>query len=288
MPPKENKTADKKAYQAQYRKDHPKSKEDQKDYMRTYIAKSVSVDCPVCGGKFKTYNKYKHDQSAKHQAAEKVLKAKDELKKREEEEAAAQAKALAEADAKRNKPKPKPKIKIGKKKEENIKMEIKEKPVPAPRKKKEEEKPKAEALKALEEYASSSEDEEKEEKIEDIKFRFQSKTINSEEVAKYIQEHHESSAKPERSADSKTPRLNKNASLWRKVSKELDGKKFSELGERFGELVRKAYDKPSSQADFIQMLKMVVIHFTKVPVPIQKEISMLARKLKSAHISNQK
>jgi hypothetical protein len=295
MPPKENKTADKKAYQAEYRRTHPKSKEDQKDYMRTYIAKSVSVDCPVCGGKFKTYNKYKHDQSAKHQAAEKVLKAKDELKKREEEEAAAQAKALAEADKKRNKPKPKikiakkepkveekkeeekpkpkRKIKIAKKKEENIKMEIKEKP----------------KEKALEEYASSSEDEEKEEeKLEDKKFRLQGVTINSEEVAKYIQEHHESSAKPERSADSKTPRLNKNASLWRKVSKELDGKKFSYLGEHFGEIVSKAYDKPSSQADFIQMLKMVVFHFTKVPVPIQKEISMLARKLKSAHISNQK
>jgi len=303
MPPKENKTADKKAYQAQYRKDHPKSKEDQKDYMRTYIAKSVSVDCPVCGGKFKTYNKYKHDQSAKHQAAEKVLKAKDELKKREEEEAAAQAKALAEADKKRNKPvrklkikiakkeepkkeepkvaekpKPKRKIKIAKKKEENIKMEIKEKP-----------KEKAASLKALEEYASSSEDEEKEEeKLEDTVFYFQPKEIDSEEVAKYIQEHHESSAKPERSADSKTPRLNKNASLWRKVSKELDGKKFSYLGEHFGEIVSKAYDKPSSQADFIQMLKMVVIHFTKVPIGEQKAISALARKLKSAHISNQK
>lgn len=290
MPPKENKTADKKAYQAEYRRTHPKSKEDQNQYMKTYIAKAVSVDCPVCGGKFKTYNKYKHDQSAKHQAAEKVLKAKDELKKREEEEAAAQAKALAEADAKRNKPKPKPKIKIGKKKEENIKMEIKEKPVPAPRKKKEEEKPKekAEALKALEEYASSSEDEEKEEKLEDKKFRFQSKTINSEEVAKYIQDHHESSAKPERSAESKTPRLNKNASLWRKVSKGLDGKTFKYLGDHFGKIVSTAYDKPSSQADFIQMLKMVVIHFSAVPVPEQKRISMLARKLKTSHVSNQK
>jgi colicin import membrane protein len=298
MPPKENKTADKKAYQAEYRRTHPKSKEDQNEYMKTYIAKAVSVDCPVCGGKFKTYNKYKHDQSAKHQAAEKVLKAKDELKKREEEEAAAQAKALAEADAKRNKrtirikkkkveakveekkeeekPKPKPKIKIAKKKEENIKMEIKEKP-------------KAAALKALEEYASSSEDEEKEEeKLEETVFYFQAKEIDSEEVAKYIQEHHEKSAKPERSADSKTPRLNKNASLWRKVSKELDGKKWSYLGEHFGEIVTKAYDKPSSQADLVQMLKMVVIHFTKVPIGEQQAISGLARKLKSAHIGNQK
>jgi hypothetical protein len=296
MPPKENKTADKKAYAAEYRRTHPKNKEEQNAYMKTYIAQSVSVDCPVCGGKFKSYNKYHHDETKKHQEAEKIAKAKGELKKREEEEAAAQAKALAEADAKRNKRKPSRTIKIRAKPmspAENIKMEIKEKerPIPAPRKKKEEEKPKekAEALKALEEYGSSSEEEgEKEEKIEDVKFRFQSKKIDSEAVAKYIEEHHESSINPARSADSKTVRLNKNASLWRKVSAGLDGKTFKYLGDHFGEIVSAAYDKPSSQADFIQMLKMVVIHFTPVPVPEQKRISMLARKLKSVHVSNQK
>jgi hypothetical protein len=37
MPPKENKTADKKAYQAEYRKNHPKSKEEQNKYMKKYI-----------------------------------------------------------------------------------------------------------------------------------------------------------------------------------------------------------------------------------------------------------
>ena len=323
MPPKENKTADKKAYQAQYRKDHPKSKEQQNEYMKKYIASAVSVDCPVCGGKFKSYNKYKHDESKKHQEAEKILKAKHELKKREEEEAAAQAKALAEADAKRNKvihriklkrgetpqapqkkeavespaEKKKIRIKLPKKKEENIKLEVKERgETPrAPQKKKggvgESPPEKAAALKALEEYdsSSSSEEEEKEEeKLEDTVFYFQAKEIDSEEVAKYIHEHHESSANPARSAETKTPRLNKNASLWRKVSKELDGKKFSYLGEHFGEIVSKAYDKPSSQADLVQMLKMVVIHFTKVPIGEQKAISMLARKLKSAHVSNQK
>jgi hypothetical protein len=230
-----------------------------------------------------SYNKYKHDATQKHKEAENILKAKHELKKREEEEEAAQKAALEKASAKRNKPKPT--IKIGKKKvEENIKMEVKEKPVPAPRKKKEEEKPKEK------EYESSSEEEEEkeEEKLEDIKFRFQGKVINSEEVAKFIQEHHEKSAKPERSADTKTVRLNKNASLWRKVSKELDGKKFTDLGNNFGEIVSKAYQKPSSQADFVQMLKMVVMHFTKVPVPEEKRLNMLARKLKTAHVANQK
>ncbi len=297
MPPKENKTADKKAYQAQYRKDHPKSKEDQKKYMKKYISEAVSVECPVCkaagfSGSFMSYNKYKHDATQKHKEAEKILKAKHELKKREEEEEAAQKAALEKASAK-----PKRKIKIGKKRgetprapqnkkggvgesppKENVKMEIKEKP-----------KEKAEALKALEEYDSSSSEEEKEEeKLEDIKFRFQGIVINSEEVAKFIQEHHEKSAKPERSADTKLKRLNKNASLWRKVAKELDGKKFSYLGEHFGEIVKKSYDKPSSQADFVQMLKMVVMHFTKVPVPEEKRLNMLARKLKTTHVANQK
>ena len=312
MPPKENKTADKKAYAAEYRKNHPKNKEDQNAYMKTYIAKSVSVDCPVCGGKFKSYNKYHHDETKKHQEAEKILKAKGELKKREEQEEAAQAKALAEAQNKKLVKGTRLKIK---RKEsppkENIKMEIKEKerPIPAPRKKRGEtpqappipvprkkkggvgESPpeKAEALKALEEYGSSSEDEkEEEEKLEDIKFKFQSKKIDSEVVAKYIEEHHESSVNPDRAPDTKTKRLNKNASLWRKVSKELDGKTFKFLGDHFAEIVRAAYDKPSSQADFIQMLKMVVIHFSAVPVPEQKRISMLARKLKTSHVSNQK
>ena len=119
-------------------------------------------------------------------------------------------------------------------------------------------------------------------------FYFQKKVIDSEEVAKYIEEHHQSSVNPARSAESKTVRQNKNASLWRKVSKELDGKSFSYLGENFGKIVTKAYDKPSSQADLVQMLKQVVIHFTTVPVNEQKAISMLARKLKTSHVSNQK
>jgi len=285
MPPKEKKTADKKAYQAEYRKTHPKNKEEQASYMKKYIADSVDIECPICkaaglSGKYKSYNKYKHEQSKKHQEAEKILKAKAELKKREEEEAELQKKALEEADKKRNKAtKPvKKKLKIVEEKPKEEAKKEEKKP-----EKKEEKKPKA-----LVDYDSSSDEEKEEEKLEDTVFYFQSKVINSEEVAKYIQEHHESSANPARSADSKTPRLNKNASLWRKVSKELDGKKWSDLGENFGKIVSKAYDKPSSQADLVQMLKMVVIHFTTVPIGEQKAISMLARKLKSAHIEKQK
>lgn len=283
MPPKENKTADKKAYQSQYRKDHPKSKEEQKEYMKKYIATAVSIDCPICkaagySGSYKSYNKYKHDASIKHQEAEKILKAKHELKKREEEEAAAQAKALAESEAKRNKPVPAPR-----------KKKTEEKPTPAPRKKKEEEpKEKAEALKALEEYGSSSEEEKEKEKIEDIKFKLQSVKINSEAVTKYIEEHHINSANPARSAETKTPRLNKNLSLWRKVSKELDGKTFKDLGMKFGKIVVDAYDKPNSQADFAQMLKQVILHFTKVPKSVEEEMKQMIRDLKDSGKSKAK
>jgi hypothetical protein len=289
MHPKENKTADKKAYQAEYRKTHPKNKEEQASYMKKYIADSVDIECPICkaaglSGKYKSYNKYKHEQSIKHQEAEKILKAKAELKKREEEEAELQKKALEEADKKRNKTikivKKKSKMVEEKPKEEAKKEEKKEEKKPE---KKEEKKPKA-----LVDYDSSSDEEKEEEKLENTVFYFQSKVINSEEVAKYIQEHHEKSANPARSADTKTPRLNKNASLWRKVSKELDGKKWSDLGENFGKIVTKSYDKPSSQADFVQMLKMVVMHFTKVPAGEEKALNMLARKLKTAHVANQK
>ena len=88
----EKKTADKKAYAAEYRKAHPKTKEEQKEYMKGYIAKSESIDCPVCAaagyvGKMKTYNAYKHNKTKKHLEAEAILKAKGELAKREKEEA---------------------------------------------------------------------------------------------------------------------------------------------------------------------------------------------------------
>ena len=93
---------------------------------------------------------------------------------------------------------------------------------------------------------------------------------------------------PDRAPDSKTKRQNKNASLWKKVSAELDGRTFRYLGENFGKIIQKSYDKPSSQADLIQMLKMVIIHFSKIPVAEQKAISALARKLKESHTAKSK
>lgn len=280
----EKKTADKKAYAAEYRKTHPKSKEDQREYMKKYIAESESVDCPVCAaagysGKFKTYNAYKHNTSKKHLEAEKILKAKGELAKREKEEAELLAKAQEEA----NKPKP-PTPAPRKKKEETPKTT----PTPAPRKKAEEKpKEKPESLKALEDY-SSSEDEEpkKENKIKEFALKLQGKKIDSAEVAKFIQTHFESSANPARSSATKTVRLNKNASLWKKVSTELDGKTFKYLGDHFGEIVAKAYDKPNSQADFAQMLKMVIANFSKVPAKELERLTTLVRELKQKQVSS--
>lgn len=284
MPKENKKTADKKEYQ--------------KEYMRNYIANSESITCPVCGGQFHTYTRYKHDRTKKHLQALLDIKDKEEkaeLKKKEEE---AQQKALAEAEAQRNKPTKTIKIKkrgkppqpptasgIAKKAEE---PKPKEKPTPAPRKKKEEAKP--ESLKMLEEYGSSSEEEAEKEptktELRDVSFVLQAKKINSEEVAEYIKAQFESSANPDRATATKTVRLNKNASLWRKVSKELDGKTFKELGQNFGKIVAAAYDKPSSQGDFAQMLKQVILHFTKVPKPVEEKMKELIRGLKQKQVES--
>lgn len=289
MPKEEKKTADMKEYQKKYRKENPKSKEDQNDYMKKYIADAPTVTCPVCQGQFKTYAKYKHDKTQKHIKALIAIKDKEEREKKQKEEEEAEKKAQEEALKSTKKRTIKKKKKLVLEEEEEEKPKPKEKPTPAPRKKKEEPKEKPEALKALEEYSSSSSssDEEEEMSLDDAKFSLQSVKINSEEVIKYIQEHFEGSANPARSSATKTPRLNKNLSLWKKVSKDLDGKTFKELGNMFGELVKKSYDKPSSQADFAQMLKMVIVHFTKVPEPVLKKITELVRSLKTAHIDKQ-
>lgn len=249
-----NKTADKQAYQ--------------KEYMKSYIANSESIDCPVCkaagfSGRFKSYNAYKHNQSVKHKEAENILKAKGELEKREKEEAEALAKAHAEAA----KPTPKP--------------------TPKPRKKREASPPptkKPEALKALEDYGSSSEDEPEKSDLDKITFSLQSKKINSEEVMEFLKAHFESSVNPARKADTKTVRLNKNLSLWKKVSAELDGKTFKHLGQNFGKIVAAAYDKPNSRGDFAQMLKQVILHFTKVPTPVEDKMKEFIRNLKQKQI----
>jgi hypothetical protein len=278
-------------YQKEYRKTHPKDPAAANEYMKQYIANSQSVTCETCGGHYKTYAKYKHIKTQKH------LKALDELSKTERAKAIAaeeetQKKALAEAEAKRQeKPIPAPRKK-------------KETPVPAPRKKKETPEPttpptpptppprkqptKAEALRMLEEYGSTDEDEpEKKINLSDYTVKLQSKKINSDEVQAYIDKHFESSANPEKSS-SKTPRRNKNSSLWKKVSNELDGRPWKYVGENLGKITARLYDKPSVQADFLQMMKTVILHFSKVPKAAEENMKALIRQLKSDHVSKQK
>jgi hypothetical protein len=51
-----------KAYQKQYKQDH---KEQHRQYMNDYVAKAVQILC-ACGGRYKQYSGYKHNQTAKH------------------------------------------------------------------------------------------------------------------------------------------------------------------------------------------------------------------------------
>ena len=51
-----------KQYQATYKN---KNKQKSKDYMNSYVQKSVAIEC-ACGGTFRNYSKYKHVKTAKH------------------------------------------------------------------------------------------------------------------------------------------------------------------------------------------------------------------------------
>ena len=271
-------------YQKKWRASHPRDKAEVNEYMKNYIANSESITCEICGGKYKTYSKYKHVKSQKHIAALDEL-SKAEKAKAEAEEARKQLEALAEAEAKRTaKPTPAPR-----KRKTPEPEPVKDKPVPAPRKKAEP--TKAEALKMLEEYGSTDDEAEKPDdkpKLADLSVKLQGKTINADEVLTFIDKHFEESANPDRASSSKTPRRNKNSSLWKKVANELDGRKWSYLGENLGAIVARTYDKPSVQADFLQMLKMVVLHFTKTPKAVEETMKQAIFHLKQAHVSKQK
>ena len=316
MPDKVKKTENMKAYQEEYRKTHKKDPVKNLTYMKKYIADAETVDCPVCGGHFKTYSKYKHDRTTKHIKALVAIKDKEEkaeLKKKEEE---AQEKALAEQKKNEEKGHPsKPESAKPKKKKKFIIVESpkqKEKPEEK-EKEKEKEKPKkkkrlivqgevkvhkkSEALSALSKYgsdaessSSESESEEEKEKPESAKgFKLPNKEIKAAEVEKFLVEHFEGSANPNRSTASKTPRVNKNLTVWKKILKTIGDKNLNwkYVGEHFHEIVEKAYNKSSSQADAVQMLKLLFIHFGDLDVENQKRISGIVRKLKESHVEKQ-
>ena len=53
----------------------------QKEYMQKYIQNAKDVTCEVCGTKYKSYRKYKHEKSRKHMT--KVEKSKISLDENE-------------------------------------------------------------------------------------------------------------------------------------------------------------------------------------------------------------
>lgn len=68
----EEKKAKIKAYQKKYKEDH---KEQHRKYMNDYVAKAPQILC-ACGGKYKQYAGYRHQQTAKHvRFAEEVFNA---------------------------------------------------------------------------------------------------------------------------------------------------------------------------------------------------------------------
>ena len=274
-------------YQKQWRAAHPRNPEEVNAYMREYIANSESIHCEICGGKYRTYSAYKHRKAQKHIAALDEL-TKAERVRAEAEEARKQLEALADAEAKREaekKPTPVPR----KRKTKPEPAPEPAKPVPAPRKKPEP--TKAEALRLLEQYGSTDDEDESKPaapKLADLSVKLQGKTINSADVLAFIDQHFAQSANPDRPASSKTPRRNKNSSLWKKIANELDGRKFNYLGDNLGGIVARTYDKPSVQADMLQMLKMVILHFTKVPKAVEERIKKAVFDLKQAHVSKQK
>lgn len=261
----DKKTTDLKKYQAEYAKANPR---DNSEYMKEYIKKAEDVECPVCKaagteGHYKSYAKYRHDATKKHKTAVLLLEAKNELAKREAADLEKRGRSPSPVQ-------PKAPKKRGR-----------------PPKAKEPEKPKEPESSSSSE--SESESEEEEEKIvAGQTYEFKKKKIQPEAVVAFLEKHFAESANPDRAADTKTKRQNKNLSLWRKVAPEVVGRSWRFVGRNFGAIVSWAYDKPSSQADFIQMLKLVITHFTKVPVETQKEISALARKLKESHTAKGK
>jgi hypothetical protein len=106
-------------------------------------------------------------------------------------------------------------------------------------------------------------------------------------VVMFINQHFAGSANPLRSAENKTPRVNKNLTTWKKVAPQLEGKTWKYVGQHLQEIVGKAYDKPSSQADVVTMLKLVLNKFTDLSEAGNTLLNKMNRSLKDAHIAKQ-
>ena len=118
-------------------------------------------------------------------------------------------------------------------------------------------------------------------------FKLPAEAIDPAKVVEFLAEHFKTSANPNRPAESKTPRTNKNATLWKKVAKMVEGKTWKYVGEHLTELVNKAYDKPTSRADTVAMLKLVIQHFTPLSEADKMRLNDMNRALKKQHIAKQ-
>lgn len=270
----EKKTADMKAYQKAYKASH---KGEANNYMKEYIKKAEDITCKDCGGKYKSYCKYKHEVTQKHLKA--LIKSKEadavplevinlaDIKAPEEIFTVEELKAAAKE--------------IEKEMKKSNKGHIK---APA--------EPYKNPLESVKEYGNSDSESEDDESVsddesEEVSFKLPDTKIDSEKVVEFLTEHFAKSAKPTRSAECKTPRNNKNKSTWNKVSKLLEGKSWAYLGKNFMKIVKEAYDKPSTQADTVVMLKLVMSQFATLSEPDKIKLNDLNRSLKETHISKQ-
>lgn len=122
---------------------------------------------------------------------------------------------------------------------------------------------------------------------EDITFTLPAENIDAPKVVEFLEEHFKKSAKPTRSAESKTPRTNKNMTVWNKVSKIVGDKTWKYLGDNFMTIVEGCYDKPSTQADTVVMLKLVLSHFAGLNDTDKERMNELNKTLKQSHIAKQ-
>jgi hypothetical protein len=82
--------------------------------------------------------------------------------------------------------------------------------------------------------------------------------INKDDVIKFLEERFESSAKSDSSVNNKNKRVNKSLYIWKKLFDVADKKDYDWFLENRIDLVKKAYNTPSSQSAALSTLKIVL------------------------------
>ena len=117
----------------------------------------------------------------------------------------------------------------------------------------------------------------------EVQIKLPTKKINIHDIMPFLEEHFEKSVNPARHSANRTVRTNKNASLYRKLEPRINGRTWEYLGKNVGQIISELYDKPSSQADLAQLIKLIVLQFN--PTVPEEPFSILVRKLKTAHLT---